>query len=62
MLVPCNEDIGAIKRTRSSSFNLVNVETPIKKTSKRIDRSLLNDDIEATSVRLVAAQVVYAQH
>jgi len=33
----------------------VNVETPIKKTSKRIDRSLLNDDIEATSVRLVAA-------
>lgn len=55
VLVPCNEDIGAIKRTRSSSFNLVNVETPIKKTSKRIDRSLLNDDIEATSVRLVAA-------
>jgi translation initiation factor IF-3 len=33
----------------------VNVETPIKKTSKRIDRSLLNDDIEASSVRLVAA-------
>jgi translation initiation factor IF-3 len=31
------------------------VETPIKKTSKRIDRSLLNDDIEASSVRLVAA-------
>jgi translation initiation factor IF-3 len=28
---------------------------PIKKTSKRIDRSLLNDDIEASSVRLVAA-------
>ena len=37
------------------SVNLVNVETPIKKTSKRIDRSLLNDDIEASSVRLVAA-------
>lgn len=37
------------------SANLVNVETPIKKTSKRIDRSLLNDDIEASSVRLVAA-------
>lgn len=33
----------------------MNVETPIKKTSKRIDRSLLNDDIEASSVRLVAA-------
>jgi translation initiation factor IF-3 len=33
----------------------VNVETPIKKTSKRIDRSLLNDDIDASSVRLVAA-------
>lgn len=31
------------------------METPIKKTSKRIDRSLLNDDIEASSVRLVAA-------
>jgi len=37
------------------SVNLVNVETPIKKTSKRIDRSLLNDDIDASSVRLVAA-------
>jgi len=53
--VPCNEVIGAIKRIARTSFNLVNVETPIKKTSKRIDRSLLNDDIEATSVRLVAA-------
>ena len=51
----CNEVVGAIKRIARTSVNLVNVETPIKKTSKRIDRSLLNDDIEATSVRLVAA-------
>ncbi len=54
-LVSCKEHAGAIKRIARASFNLVNVETPIKKTSKRIDRSLLNDDIEATSVRLVAA-------
>jgi len=54
-LVSCKEHAGAIKRIAKASFNLVNVETPIKKTSKRIDRSLLNDDIEATSVRLVAA-------
>ena len=50
-----NEEIDATKRVMGPSVNLVNVETPIKKTSKRIDRSLLNDDIEATSVRLVAA-------
>lgn len=50
-----NEKADAIKRIARTSVNLVNVETPIKKTSKRIDRSLLNDDIEATSVRLVAA-------
>ena len=54
-LASCNEKAGVIKRIASAPFNLVNVETPIKKTSKRIDRSLLNDDIEATSVRLVAA-------
>ena len=54
-LVSCKEHAGAIKRIARASFNLVNVETPIKKTSKRIDRSLLNDDIEASSVRLVAA-------
>ena len=51
----CNEAAGARKRVVSASVNLVNVETPIKKTSKRIDRSLLNDDIEAADVRLVAA-------
>ena len=51
----CNEAVGARKRVGSASVNLVNVETPIKKTSKRIDRSLLNDDIEAADVRLVAA-------
>ena len=50
-----NEEIDATKRVMGPSFNLVNVETPIKKTSKRIDRSLLNDDIEAAEVRLVAA-------
>ena len=50
-----NEEIDATKRVMGPSVNLVNVETPIKKTSKRIDRSLLNDDIEASSVRLVAA-------
>ena len=54
-LVSCKEHAGAIKRIARASLNLVNVETPIKKTSKRIDRSLLNDDIEASSVRLVAA-------
>ena len=54
-LVSCKEHAGAKKRIARASFNLVNVETPIKKTSKRIDRSLLNDDIEASSVRLVAA-------
>ena len=31
------------------------METPIKKASKRVDRSLLNDDISAANVRLVAA-------
>ena len=31
------------------------LETPIKKTSKRVDRSLLNEDISAANVRLVAA-------
>ena len=50
-----NEKADAIKRIARTSVNLVNVETPIKKTSKRIDRSLLNDDIEAADVRLVAA-------
>jgi hypothetical protein len=50
-----NEEIDATKRVMGPSVNLVNVETPIKKTSKRIDRSLLNDDIEAAEVRLVAA-------
>ena len=51
----CNEAAVARKRVASELVNLVNVETPIKKTSKRIDRSLLNDDIEAADVRLVAA-------
>ena len=50
-----NKEIDATKRVMGPSVNLVNVETPIKKTSKRIDRSLLNDDIEAAEVRLVAA-------
>lgn len=50
-----NEEVDATKRIMGPSVNLVNVETPIKKTSKRIDRSLLNDDIEAAEVRLVAA-------
>lgn len=50
-----NGEIDATKRVMGPSVNLVNVETPIKKTSKRIDRSLLNDDIEAAEVRLVAA-------
>ena len=31
------------------------METPIKKASKRVDRSLLNDDISAANVRLVGA-------
>ena len=31
------------------------METPIKKTSKRVDRSLLNEDIAAVNVRLVGA-------
>jgi translation initiation factor IF-3 len=31
------------------------LETPIKKASKRVDRSLLNEDISAANVRLVAA-------
>jgi len=31
------------------------LETPIKKASKRVDRSLLNDDISAANVRLVGA-------
>ena len=31
------------------------METPIKKTSKRVDRSLLNEDITAANVRLVGA-------
>jgi translation initiation factor IF-3 len=31
------------------------LEAPIKKASKRVDRSLLNDDISAANVRLVAA-------
>ncbi len=31
------------------------METPIKKTSKRVDRSLLNEDIAAANVRLVGA-------
>jgi translation initiation factor IF-3 len=31
------------------------LETPIKKTSKRVDRSLLNEDITAADVRLVGA-------
>ena len=51
-----NEEIDATKRVMGPSVNLVNVETPIKKTSKRIDRSLLNDDIEAAEVRFVAAE------
>ena len=31
------------------------METPINKTSKRVDRSLLNEDITAANVRLVGA-------
>ena len=31
------------------------METPINKTSKRVDRSVLNEDITAANVRLVVA-------